>query len=321
MKCPKCGYNSFEGIDSCKRCGRDLTEFSHRYGLRPVVRQGTLPLGLFDGEPEDREGLDSLPEEESRGGLEPELFAGSPGGEEEPFVAPGIEQLPEEKEELFPADEGWFEEDVEGGGLEEELPEPPSASPSADLVLDFPLPGEGEPASLPPEPPQGGLVPSPTLRLGALLVDLAALVGISTLFALAVRFALGGQLPASLLLPGLLGVGGLAIGYFTLFHFLLGQTPGKMLFHLELVGMGEEPPSFAQALLHTLGGLLALLPLGLGFAGVFGRADRRGWNDRMAGTRVVFSVSPSGSLFEDDLADLEGGEKEDSWDADDDGPF
>lgn len=37
MKCPKCGYNSFESYDSCKKCGNDLTGFKITYGLRSIV--------------------------------------------------------------------------------------------------------------------------------------------------------------------------------------------------------------------------------------------------------------------------------------------
>jgi hypothetical protein len=40
MKCPKCGYNSFEFHDSCTKCSNDLTGFKNTYGLKPIV----LPL-------------------------------------------------------------------------------------------------------------------------------------------------------------------------------------------------------------------------------------------------------------------------------------
>lgn len=40
MKCPKCGYNSFEFHDSCKKCANDLTGYKETYGIKPIV----LPL-------------------------------------------------------------------------------------------------------------------------------------------------------------------------------------------------------------------------------------------------------------------------------------
>ena len=40
MKCPKCGYNSFEFHDTCKKCSSDLTGFKGTHGLQAII----LPL-------------------------------------------------------------------------------------------------------------------------------------------------------------------------------------------------------------------------------------------------------------------------------------
>jgi hypothetical protein len=37
MKCPKCGYNSFEYHDSCTKCSNDLTGFKNTFGLKAIV--------------------------------------------------------------------------------------------------------------------------------------------------------------------------------------------------------------------------------------------------------------------------------------------
>lgn len=42
MKCPKCGYNSFEFYDSCKKCSSDLSGYKLTYGITPIV----LPLEI-----------------------------------------------------------------------------------------------------------------------------------------------------------------------------------------------------------------------------------------------------------------------------------
>jgi hypothetical protein len=34
MKCPKCGYYSFDHLDSCKKCSVDLTEHKAKFNLR-----------------------------------------------------------------------------------------------------------------------------------------------------------------------------------------------------------------------------------------------------------------------------------------------
>ena len=40
MKCPKCGYNSFEIHDTCKKCAHDLTSYKDIHGIKSIV----LPL-------------------------------------------------------------------------------------------------------------------------------------------------------------------------------------------------------------------------------------------------------------------------------------
>jgi len=37
MKCPKCGFNSFEFHDTCKKCGKDLIAFKASHNIRPLV--------------------------------------------------------------------------------------------------------------------------------------------------------------------------------------------------------------------------------------------------------------------------------------------
>jgi hypothetical protein len=37
MKCPKCGYNSFEYNDTCIKCSNDLVAYKETYGLKAIV--------------------------------------------------------------------------------------------------------------------------------------------------------------------------------------------------------------------------------------------------------------------------------------------
>jgi len=37
MKCPKCGYNSFEYHDSCKKCSGDLGSYKRTYNITSIV--------------------------------------------------------------------------------------------------------------------------------------------------------------------------------------------------------------------------------------------------------------------------------------------
>lgn len=143
-------------------------------------------------------------------------------------------------------------------------------------------------------------------RALALGVDLLLLGGVILLFLVAGERALtpGASdrlLPTSesllrLAIPYFLVGFSLSFGYFTLFHFLVGQTPGKMLLRLRVETENGSPLDLPQAFLRSTGGLFALLTGGLGFLGILS-ARRRGWNDRFAGTRVVAAM-PEGETTE-----------------------
>ncbi|MFK5927388.1 MAG: RDD family protein [Desulfuromusa sp.] len=132
--------------------------------------------------------------------------------------------------------------------------------------------------------------------IGAFVFDLILLVIVGVSFVVAAEAAISTQkvrlLPSletliDLSVPYFLVLFFLAFGYFTLFHFLVGQTPGKMLTRLRVETTAGEPLAFSQAFLRSVGGLLQLLPVGLGYLTILVNPDRRGWNDRLAGTRVV----------------------------------
>jgi len=40
MKCPKCGYHSFDHLDSCKKCNNDLVEHKAKFNLRGFFSPG-----------------------------------------------------------------------------------------------------------------------------------------------------------------------------------------------------------------------------------------------------------------------------------------
>lgn len=46
MKCPKCGFNSFEFHDSCKKCSNDLTSYKATYGIKPIVLPAEVRAGM-----------------------------------------------------------------------------------------------------------------------------------------------------------------------------------------------------------------------------------------------------------------------------------
>ncbi len=65
MKCPKCGYISFDHLDECRRCGTDLRDTRALLGLivvRPEDRV-RLPAGPPPEEPVESEGFVTADEE------------------------------------------------------------------------------------------------------------------------------------------------------------------------------------------------------------------------------------------------------------------
>ena len=58
MKCPKCGYTSFETNDSCRKCSHDLSAFRQAHGLTPIVLpaavRASMAKSLGAGEVEEQ---------------------------------------------------------------------------------------------------------------------------------------------------------------------------------------------------------------------------------------------------------------------------
>lgn len=414
MRCPKCGYTSFDHLNTCKKCGKDLNEFKHKYGIRSVLVPGQNPTEEGLSEPAyDIETADAAVAAATSGAV-----TGATGAAEVAVDEPAAAE--ESAESEVPADDFGFDfmgdsaedDDLSFDELFEEAPEdedieeviegpkePVAADPVPEQAQDFSfdLPedddlddsfgfdpagdqdevGEGDeifsfsddadldqdesedregpphPFELPElsrnggapviqqqeithspventgccsepepltivsnsgnlrpeldmkkdleieplsEPVASPLVVSVSSCTGAFVFDLLLLFLIGTIFVVVAEWViasghLGGfsfvDALIDLAVPYFLVFFSLAFGYFTLFHALLGQTPGKMLFGLRVATLEGEVPGLTKAFLRSAGGLSQLFPLGLGYLATMLRSDRRGWNDRLAGTQVI----------------------------------
>jgi uncharacterized RDD family membrane protein YckC len=83
-----------------------------------------------------------------------------------------------------------------------------------------------------------------------------------------------------------LGWVGLTSGYFIVLHGQGGQTIGKRLLGLRVVGADRQPPSFRQAAIRWFAAV-GFAPIGLGFLWVLWQAEKRGWHDFAARTWVI----------------------------------
>lgn len=190
----------------------------------------------------------------------------------------------------------------------------PDVSPSCEVQEELPLAAEATEPPAQPADIAGIFLPDTqpdsiasaarllALRAKAYLADLGLLTAIFALFvgageiarspASGERFRFTGDVLLDLAAPYFLVFFTLCFGYFTLFHYLSGQTPGKMLFNLRVEGDDHADITLAQAFLRCVGGLIALLPAGLGYLSIVLDGEQKGWNDRLAGCRVVMVEEP-----------------------------
>ena len=80
------------------------------------------------------------------------------------------------------------------------------------------------------------------------------------------------------------------IGYEIFFWVLTGQTPGKWLLGLRVVpeDVSQDNITIWQGLKRYVGYWISAMALFMGYLVVLVNDDRRGWHDRMGGTRVVY---------------------------------
>ena len=77
--------------------------------------------------------------------------------------------------------------------------------------------------------------------------------------------------------------------YFVLFWTLAGETPGMRLMALRVVNAAGDPPGFGKALVRFAGLVLAAIPFCAGFVPILFDERRRGLQDMLAGTVVVYA--------------------------------
>jgi uncharacterized RDD family membrane protein YckC len=140
------------------------------------------------------------------------------------------------------------------------------------------------------ERPYAGIV-SRTVALaidaGALTVGFAVASGVLGLI-LSLFTAVEVSSPGAVL--GAAGVWSVVVGsYFVLFWTLAGETPGMRLMALRVVGGTGEPPRLGRSLVRLVGMILAAIPFFAGYALILFDERRRGLQDMLAGTTVVYA--------------------------------
>lgn len=129
-------------------------------------------------------------------------------------------------------------------------------------------------------------------RAIALTVDVLASLAIFVLGSAVVALigSLVGGIRPHWLVGTLLSVGWLlvAVTYFTLFWSAAGRTPGMRLMHLHVHRPGGDGLSTRRAIRRTIGLIVAIIPLFIGFVPALFDSRRRALPDFLAGTVVVY---------------------------------
>jgi uncharacterized RDD family membrane protein YckC len=80
----------------------------------------------------------------------------------------------------------------------------------------------------------------------------------------------------------------ITIVYYTYFHGVTGQTPGKMVCKLKVVNRNGEPIGYARAFLRWIGYIISSFVFCLGFLWVVWDKNKQGWHDKIAKSYVIY---------------------------------
>jgi len=322
MKCPKCGYLGFETTDRCRNCQYDFSlapfsadpELALQSAERRVESNGDFELpairrqtGSLSANSLDLDRLfgDSESSSGSTGSNSSKEF-GSPSTITE--TEPELRTRPLERLEPL--------EDVEPEAAlpfdDAPIVPPPAARPPLAVRRSTPelprnrprttRPVRSEPLQLEAEPHGRGsateivasLIETPALsaRVSAGLIDTALLVAIDlTVLFLTLRITgLQNTFDDVAVLPPIPLAGFLAIltfSYVAAFTVAGGQTVGKMIMNLRVIGDDGRPVDAAGGMLRAAGCMLVPVTFGLSYVPALVTSDHRALHDRLAGTRVV----------------------------------
>ncbi len=123
------------------------------------------------------------------------------------------------------------------------------------------------------------------VRLVAYIID-AIIVAV----VVAVLRALGQAIGSDLLATLGSGVGSLiGIIYYVYFWGSSGQTPGKRIMGLRVIGRdgGTGGIGYGAAFLRWIGYIISAVVIFIGFLWIIWDPERQGWHDKIAGTHVI----------------------------------
>jgi uncharacterized RDD family membrane protein YckC len=319
MKCPKCGYLGFETSDRCRNCGYDFSlsvtsEPRAELPLRPGD-DAAGPLADFDLGP-----TANAPD----GGLDLDRLIGGPAADDtverrrpraaaHARTAAAVSRDSADPLPLFPSEDG----------VDAPLTPPRRALPPLSVRRTTPEISRTRPRVVTPSLPvveEGGeeqdefvehrapahplddlshvqgpaavdFIPAGrNARVIAALIDLVLLAAIDSgvvYLTLALTRLDTSAITTLPWVPLALFFAILDGGYLIAFVAASGQTIGKMITGVRVIGDDGKRVDIGSASLRAIGCLLSLLTAGLGYLPALLGSDRRALQDRISGTRVV----------------------------------
>lgn len=331
MNCPKCGFVSFDHLDTCKNCGKNLLKHKARLGIKsfPKKEASTLVQDMDDQEeplrPKNNETTVETESSDTKTGMQKnnqfslDDISFEDSGDEtgisdnmQEFSGEDDESCFEEVGEAFVRHEAEEGLDSNLHDIEEDSLQIPLA-----FVERNELSGKKEELELRACDKESPAIVDRTIffkrglafgldwtillltlclfpYLGLLILKSKALISTATLTIGIIRT----KLPVPTIFLTLV----ISAAYFSFFHGTTGQTPGKMLFNLKVVGQDNRAVGMDKAFLRWFGYVASALPIMGGF--LMALMDKKGQalHDKIAGTFVV-ATSPQ-ALAEEDAGEL-----------------
>ncbi len=308
MKCPSCGYNSFDHLEYCKKCGSPLnaeasppaSEPEKKGGKKSRLRPGNAPSDPLSGELF----LDiPIREVEAQSRTE----SGRTAGSRHKRIHDRSAESSPESYELFPdskeVDRAGYGE-VEPGGLSRLAQG--EASVREEDIQDFHL----DPLALvdddeAPFEKDSGAAPGYYKREAdvynlagfisralAMIIDIAivSMVALIAVFAglfIVYGFDFGAYGSGDITMPLYMVLFLLSSTYFVFLHGYGGKTAGKALLGIKLINNEGEGVGLWQAFLRWMGYYVSAGFLFAGFLWFLVDSECQTWHDKIAGTYVV----------------------------------
>ena len=310
MKCPNCGYNSFDYLEECKKCKLPLNpseEFKSLYKEVPKkalkkTKQGTA--GKYDPVAKSyfKDTVDSGSSQLNADVKEHRVNAAMSEGASDYSKEREEHELQSASGELNPESQSHGISDIGAGTPIPELdPDPLAYDATERKTSDPELYSESnyqqEATNLADqrdtkEDLDSYSIASLKQRAGAFVIDIT-IVGLIAYLTIGAGFFIVGNDGLSqrefgrVFLPVYALLFFLASTYFVFLHYYAGKTLGKMVVGIRVISSDARDPGLRESFMRWVGYYISAVFMFAGFLWSMFDRDSQAWHDKIAGTYVV----------------------------------